>query len=313
MRTSTWRRVRWAGSLALLGAACGGGGGGGGAVPAEPSHEPPAARADGDATAGAPQDDRPAAGPPWELPDAFRVVVPKAPGGAVDDPTGGLPRLIAHRATGIELLLIAPGSFELGSDAAEPGHGDDEAPARRVDVPAFFLARTETTSAQWKAGGGERGRALGNDHPVTEVSWDQATAWCAANGLLLPTEIEWEYAASGPDDRAFPWGDEANDLAVNARGTNAGDRWDLTAPVGSLPAGRAWCGAYDLAGNVSEWCRDAWTPDHASAADERLRVVRGGSYTCRPPWCLRTAYRDGIEPGLQSPNLGFRAVLEIKP
>jgi formylglycine-generating enzyme required for sulfatase activity len=244
----------------------------------------------------------------WTLPAAFRVVVPKAPGEA----SGGLPRLIRHHASGIELTLVQPGSFEFGSTDADPGHADDEAPARRVDVAAFFLARTETTGAQWRAAGGERGRAAGDDHPIVEVSWDQARAWCEAAGLALPTEIQWEYAASGPDDHVFPWGDDANDHAVNARGTNAGDLWDETAPVASLPEGCSWCGAFDMAGNVSEWCRDAWTADHASEPDDAKRVIRGGSFTCRPPWCLRTAYRDGVERELQSPNLGFRVVLDVE-
>jgi formylglycine-generating enzyme required for sulfatase activity len=240
----------------------------------------------------------------WSPPKGFRVLVPRSPGEM-------LPRVLQHRASGIELVLVPSGAFQLGSTPADPGHASDETPARRVEVAAFYLARTETTLAQWRAAGGERGRGEGDDHPIGEVSWEQVRAWCDANGLELPTEAQWEYAASGPDDRVFPWGDEANDIAVNALGSNVGDRWDRTAPVGSLPDGRSWCGLLDMAGNVAEWCRDPWTPDHASAPDDAKRVIRGGSYTCRPPWCLRTAYRDGIERELQSPNLGFRAALEV--
>ena len=250
----------------------------------------------------------------WELPDAFRVVIPKAPG----DESLGLPRRIEHRASGIELDFVPPGSFEFGSTDADPGHARDESPAAQVEVSAFFVARTETTLAQWKAGAGEdealreRGRADGDDHPISEVTWNEVRAWCDANGLDLPSEVQWEYAASGPDDAIFPWGDEPKITIVNARGTNVGDLWDRTAPVGALPAGRSWCGAYDMAGNLSEWCRSPWTADHASEPDETQRIIRGGSYTCRPPYCVRTAYRDALDPEVAAANVGFRVILDVE-
>jgi formylglycine-generating enzyme required for sulfatase activity len=232
------------------------------------------------------------------------------------------PRMIRHARTGIELLFVRAGSFELGSTDADPGHASDESPARTVELSAFYVARTETTLAEWTRGGGDAGRGAGPEHPVVDVTFGEVDAWCRANGLLLPTEAQWEYAASGPENRIFPWGDADEPFRANALGTVGADRWDDTAPVGSFPRGASWCSAYDLAGNAAEWCRDVWHPSSADlpegptpvrADGEGTRVVRGGSFSCRPPYCLRTAYRDGIDPALKGGNLGFRVVLEPQP
>ena len=100
--------------------------------------------------------------------------------------------------------------------------------------------------------------------PLTYVSRADAEAFCAANGVRLPTEIEWEAAARGGDDRLWPWGDELPDTTRATFGQGIG----RPSPVGSHPAGAAPCGALDLAGNVWEWTADG--------------AARGGSYLSGP-------------------------------
>ena len=234
-------------ALPVLLAGCGGG----------PQPAPPPAGA-AEAQRAPAQTAAPLPPPParWSPPEGFRVIVP-ALGGETH------PRVIGHMRTGVELLRVPAGSFVLGSAPEDEGHSDDESPAREVALSAFYLARTEVTLVQWKRGGGARGRGAGDDHPVVDVTWGDVDAWCRANGLELPSEAQWEYAASGPENRVFPWGARDEPFRTNALGTIGMDRWDDTAPVGSFPGGSAWCGAYDLAGNVAEWCADRFFPDYA--------------------------------------------------
>ncbi|MEM7307482.1 MAG: formylglycine-generating enzyme family protein [Planctomycetota bacterium] len=276
-----------------------------------PSAEPPAgATPEAEVAELPPQTSaRPAPFPP----PGFRIFGP-APA------DGELPRELVHERTGLELVLVPAGSFQLGSTPADPWHAVDEAPARRVEMSAFYIARTEVTQAAWERGGGEGGRAAGPEHPLVEISWKEADAWCRANGLALPSEAQWEYAASGPGDRIFPWGDAEELWRCNSLGTKGPDRWDETAPVASFGKGASWSRAYDLAGNVAEWCRDPWRESYldlpAGRDPERTgdagdaRVLRGGAYSCRRPYCVRTAYRDGLDPDERGANLGFRVALD---
>ena len=88
--------------------------------------------------------------------------------------------------------------------------------------------------------------------PLTYVSRDDAQAFCAEHGVRLPTEVEWEAAARGGDDRLWPWGDEPPDTTRATFGQGIGE----PSPAGLHPAGAAPCGALDLAGNVFEWTAD---------------------------------------------------------
>jgi len=234
---------------------------------------------------------------------------------------GRVPRVIEHRATGLAFVFVPAGTFTLGSDADDPDRFDDERPPRRVRMSGFYVGRTETTAEAWRRGGGTAGAAVGDDHPIQGVTWLEALAWCEANGLALPSEAQWEYAASGPRDDLYPWGYAPGAKGrANAAGTNESDLWVTTAPVGSFPDGDSWCGARDLAGNVMEWCRDPWTPDHTAVPRDALdpvatvagkadeRVVRGGSYEATALVHLRSAYRNRIPPDLAGGNLGFRPV-----
>lgn len=119
------------------------------------------------------------------------------------------------------------------------------------------------------------------DHPVGEVTWEGAAAFCSWRGARLPTEAEWEAAARGREGRAYPWGNEApaERHAVFGRGSGR------TEPVGSRPAGATPEGVHDLAGNMQEWTSTLYRPYPYRADDGREapgdpgeRVTRGGDH-----------------------------------
>jgi serine/threonine-protein kinase len=203
------------------------------------------------------------------------------------------------------MVYVPGGEFEMGS--AEDG--DDEKPVHTVALSDFWIDQTEVTNAQYAAFLSEQGNqteggvtwlALGDadclieqvdskyqpkrgydDHPVIEVSWHGAAAYCKWAGGRLPTEAEWEYAARGPDGRIYPWGDDAPTCERAQFGECSG----RTVAVGSLPSGASWCGALDLAGNVWEWVAD-WYGDYPSERQVNptgppfgeARALRGGSW-----------------------------------
>ena len=173
-------------------------------------------------------------------------------------------------------MPIPAGPFPMGDDPARlyPA-GADETPRRVVRVEGFRISRTPVTNRDGR--------------PLTYVSRADAEAFCAENGVRLPTEIEWEAAARGGDDRLWPWGDELPDP------TRATFEQGIGRPsaVGLHPAGAAPCGALDLAGNVWEWTADGAT--------------RGGSYLSGPDE-LRSTARLPVHPAARDPYVGFRVV-----
>ncbi len=176
----------------------------------------------------------------------------------------------------MDFVAVPPGSFAFGLDPAllYPPEAD-ETPRRVVRVDGFRISRLPVTDD--------------DGVPLTYVSRADAETWCAANGVRLPTEIEWEAAARGGDDRLWPWGDELPDSTRAIFGRAIG----APSPAGQQPAGAAPCGALDLAGNVWEWTSDG--------------SARGGSFLSGAGE-LRTTARFPIHPEARDPYVGFRVV-----
>ena len=166
-------------------------------------------------------------------------------------------------------------------------------------------------------------------HPQNGLRWQQAMDYCAWREMHLASEAQWEYAATGPTHRKYPWGDGpeptcANGTAVlDESGARAGCDGDGTMPVGSKPAGASWSGAMDMAGNVLEWVEDCW---HVGYQDDGTRPedgsawtvachgadmsIRGGCYT-NAPEALRVAGRAAGPPDNRHAALGARCVREL--
>ncbi|MFO0606154.1 MAG: SUMF1/EgtB/PvdO family nonheme iron enzyme [Polyangiales bacterium] len=192
-----------------------------------------------------------------------------------------LGEVLVELVTGMTLLWVPPGRFVMGSANDDPQAYDDEKPAHEVTLSeGFYIGQQPVTNAAWQrfvaVTGAPEPRSWQNRRfndpmePVVEVSHDDARAFCAwltasselgRRGLhvTLPTEAQWEYAARGTDGRRYPWGNEAPTKErawFNHR--------DATARVGERPAGRSFFGCEDMAGNVWEWCRDAWRDSYTS-------------------------------------------------
>ncbi len=213
--------------------------------------------------------------------------------------------------------------------------------AHPVTISSFDMDRTEVTVADYaqcvSTGACAAADILPDDRrfarpelPVTHVRWEDATAFCHWKGGRLPTEAEWEYAARGPQGRAFPWGDVYNAHLAN-HGAWADDPTDATdgfvwpAPVGSFPDGATPLGLLDLAGNVAEWVADVLpfdadglpqgyaaepeTDPKPKATGGGYHVVRGGSYGDAPMW-LRSAARDTTSL-MRSAWVGFRCAADV--
>jgi formylglycine-generating enzyme required for sulfatase activity len=196
--------------------------------------------------------------------------------------------------------------------------------------------------ASWRSPEGPGTHSLDDrsDHPVTQVSWEDAQAYADWAGRRLPTEAEHEFASrGGPQDTVYAWGDErcpgGRHLANTWQGPfpywNTGeDGWPTTSPVGAYPPNPY--GAVDLIGNVWEWTADRWTSRHPQAAaspccvpvdprrphtgPEHPRdafVVKGGSHLCAPEYCLRyrPAARQPQDRDSATTHLGFRCALDI--
>jgi len=233
----------------------------------------------------------------------------------------------------MDFVLIPAGEFLMGSNPqVDPDALENEQPQHRVHLDATWIGRNPVTNAQYAAfvqatkRSPPRHWANGiipdgeGDHPVVNVSWDDAAAFCGwvskitQREVRLPTETEWEKAARGADGRFYPWGNEAPD----ATRCNFAQREQGTTPVGKFsPHGDSPYGCADMAGNVWEWCADWYAADaysHAPAhhpqgpVSGKSRVLRGGSWYVEERY-VRCAYRFRGRPAYLFKLIGFRCVV----
>jgi formylglycine-generating enzyme required for sulfatase activity len=241
------------------------------------------------------------------------------------------------------LVNLQGGTFVMGTPPSEPEQAAWEGPQTTVTLSgAWLTGQYEVTQGEYQAVMGSRPSYFSGDtnRPVEQVSWSNATNYCArltqalrAAGCLpagwayrLPTEAEWEYACRAGAPAAFSHGPalrsgmanfdgrQEYDAAIGTVANPAGILLGRTTAVGEY-APNAW-GMHDLQGNVWEWCQDWWgyrlpggsVTDPRGPASGTQRVLRGGGWYSAARAC-RSAYRAPGTPEYRGNEAGFRVVL----
>ncbi len=227
------------------------------------------------------------------------------------------PKAPERQAFEPQMVRIPAGKFLMGTTKeqaekvlAETSDKDNwqkrlawEQPQHEVELSEYLIGKYPLTNREYQFFVREGGKAPSGwddgqyppetgDHPVVNVSWNEAQAYCqwlsqkTGKHYRLPTEAEWEKAARGEDGRVYPWGDEFDPARANIDETKIGG----TSPVGQFsPQGDSPFGCADMSGNVWEWCADWFDEneykkrkttikDPVGPENGRDRVLRGGSF-----------------------------------
>jgi formylglycine-generating enzyme required for sulfatase activity len=228
-------------------------------------------------------------------------------------------------------VYIPAGIFTMGTDSGYP----DASPSHEVYLDAYWIDQTEVTNAMYlkcvSAGGcgllGSQqsytqakyyGNPDYNDFPVVYANYFRAQEYCKWAGGSLPTEAQWEKAAKGYDNFAWPWGDTFNGNNLNYYYA-VGD----TTPVGTYPTGASPFGVLDMAGNVFEWVSDWYSQDFYKTPNASIdnpggpvsgqnKILRGGSWLSGMN-ATGTTVRKEFAPGASNYDWGFRCVRSFSP
>lgn len=230
---------------------------------------------------------------------------------------------LADGSSGPPMLVLQGGDFTMGKAGALPN--DDAAPEREVRVDGFLLGATEVTFAEYDRFARATAGRLPSDfgwgrgrRPVVDVNWSDAQAYAkwlsrqTGRRYRLPSEAEWEYAASAGRRSSFWWGYRPE--PGRAVCFDCGTQWDnrSTAPAGSFAPNPL--GLYDTAGNALEWVEDCYHPNYLGALSDgqpwadnrcRFRVARGGAFN-KPASSMRSTARHRFAPDTRLNMLGFR-------
>src|SRR5882724_2759022 len=252
------------------------------------------------------------------------------------EPYGDVPpgKNFTEKITGVHFLWVKEGRLQIGQGRYRN--------AVRVRISPFWIGETAVTNRQYRVftqdskhpqpDSWQTPRFADPEQPVVDVSWHEAAAFCRwlsqASGLAcsLCSEAQWEYAARGSDGRTYPWGNEEPTPKKACHGLNP----DLgrPAPAGVYPHGRGPFGTLDQAGNVWEWCLDAWYEDaydswregepldpvtevreeERDLAEDAYRVLRGACWI-DPPDLLPAALRYQRRATYRAVRVGFRVAV----
>ncbi len=254
----------------------------------------------------------------------------------------GIGSTFVRTQDGMSMVFVPAGKFTMGSG----NNASQEQPVHTVNLSAFWIDQTDVTNAMFKTfvqalsyktqaevngkaevfntstgfvatTGADWQHPLGpgssltglDEHPVVQVSWQDASNYCAWAGASLPSEAQWEKAARGPTPRVYPWGDQ-----FNPNNANYGQKTGATSSVTQYQSGASPYGAYDMAGNVWQWVAD-WYADNyyqvspgndpAGPGTGKYRGVRGGSWFNAGP-DVRTTIRGTGVPASSYSLIGFR-------
>jgi len=219
---------------------------------------------------------------------------------------------VVKMADGHEMVKVPAGEFKRGNDTGEP----DEKPVKTITLSEFLIDRYEVSNANYElCVAAKKCKRItpkdgfdAPDQPAYGLSWDMARAYCAWAGERLPTEAEWEKAARGTDGRRYPWGNDPPTPDYATFGITT------TTPVTSNPKGVSPYGAFNMAGNISEWVQDWYQKDYFASSPQtnprgpksgEYRVIRGGNYMNSLDH-VRADYRVWERPDYAMPGYGVR-------
>ena len=221
-----------------------------------------------------------------------------------------------NKKSGIEMVQVEGGTFQMGSPKSEEGRDDDEC-QHSVTVRSFSIGKYEVTQADWREIMGSNPSYFKNcdDCPVEQISWNDiqdflkklnATLTGGQKPYRLPTEEEWEYAARGGTAGSNTYFSYSGSNDLNSIAWHTGNSGSKTHPVGAKKHNQL--GLYDMSGNVWEWCSDTYESypcNSKKTADGSSRVFRGGCWGGDPKTC-RAADRYYIAPAYRYDGVGFR-------
>ena len=233
------------------------------------------------------------------------------------------------------MVYIPSGEFIIGSNevdnnalAKEFGAKhvvffENEKPERKINLKDFYIEKYEITNKEygifinktkytppghWANGAYEAGMET---HPLINVTWFDAYAYCKWAGKRLPTEEEWEKAARGPNGNRYPWGNDFDNKKGNLTKGH-------TVPVGSMIEDKSFYGIYDMGGNVMEWTA-SWYKSYPGSTfqskdfGQKFRVIKGGYGSVKGHYNLgnlysRPSFRNYFPPDGKGNDVGFRCV-----
>jgi formylglycine-generating enzyme required for sulfatase activity len=219
------------------------------------------------------------------------------------------------------MITLPAGEFTMGATNGDKFANDTERPAHRVDIAAFALGRFPVTVGEYRIFDPSHAPEDDSAWPAVRVSWTEARDYCgwlserSGRFYRLPSEAEWEYACRAGAATAFATGNEIALSQANFLYAEGGERVGRGHRTRAATFAANGFGLEDLHGNICEWIEDVWHPDYLRApadgspwtrdGDELKRVIRGGAWDYLPR-LLRSAWRDGLPPGVRRDNVGFR-------
>jgi formylglycine-generating enzyme required for sulfatase activity/serine/threonine protein phosphatase PrpC len=273
--------------------------------------------------------------PEAEAADAVAVIEPQTSETAVpSEPAVSIPASEEFRddlksgGQGPVLVVVPAGSFEMGSSGSS--RFAEERPRHKVTLDSFAISKYEITFTEYERFARTSGRRIPDNlyldkdtHPVIYVSWDDAfyyAKWLSeetGHTYNLPSEAQWEYAASTGKKSPYWWGYDEEPGMAHCFGCGSGFDPRKPTKIGSFSANAF--GLHDTAGNVAEWVYDCWHDDYKNApadgsvwegGDCAYRVVRGGAYSS-PISSLRSQKRDKFKSEQSYDHIGIRLVREL--